>query len=303
MSSAGHYLKAGPFQATRFWGNMFLALFKGVLGWLSGSKALLADALRSGTDAIECSAPLFQSRLAGGGKSQASSSAKDHSRKERPAAVLVSVALLVIGLEICISAIQDIAAGAAAAPEWYSLPAIIAAAAIRGAFARSGERLSGLFCAFTAFIGAGGALAGELLSIPALYYFDPAAAIVIAVIVMHKGYSILSEEMAGKSKPEQAEEDPQELKSFVDRIEGVISVQSLKAREHGHYVVAEVVISVNPRISVLEGNDIAKRVKLLMMKRFVHITDVQVYVEPYDPGYPYKSNHDPNQEQMPTLLQ
>jgi divalent metal cation (Fe/Co/Zn/Cd) transporter len=97
--------------------------------------------------------------------------------------------------------------------------------------------------------------------------------------------------------------DLNEFKAAIQRIEGVITVEVLRAREHGHYVVAEVVITVNPRISVLEGNEIAKRVKYFMMKRFSHVTDVSVHVEPYDPGYPYKSNHDPNQEQMPTLLQ
>ncbi|MDQ6418595.1 cation transporter dimerization domain-containing protein [Paenibacillus sp. LHD-117] len=99
------------------------------------------------------------------------------------------------------------------------------------------------------------------------------------------------------------EESAEELMQVVQRVEGVVTVQSLRAREQGHYVVAEIVISVNPRITVLEGQDIAKRVKLLLMHRFLHLSEVMIYVEPYDPGYPYKSNHDPNQEQMPTLLQ
>jgi hypothetical protein len=99
------------------------------------------------------------------------------------------------------------------------------------------------------------------------------------------------------------EESADELMAVVQRVEGVVTVQSLRAREQGHYVVAEIVISVNPRITVLEGQDIAKRVKLLLMHRFLHLSEVMIYVEPYDPGYPYKSNHDPNQEQMPTLLQ
>ena len=98
-------------------------------------------------------------------------------------------------------------------------------------------------------------------------------------------------------------EDSDELMQVVQRVEGVVTVQSLKAREHGHYVVADIVISVNPRITVLEGQEIAKRVKTLLMHRFLHLSEVSVFVEPYDPGYPYKSNHDPNQEQMPTLLQ
>lgn len=109
----------------------------------------------------------------------------------------------------------------------------------------------------------------------------------------------------GKGRKESAgkEEPADELMQIAQRVEGVVTVQSLKAREHGHYVIAEIVISVNPRITVLEGHEIAKRVKTLLMHRFLHLSDVVIYVEPYDPGYPYKSNHDPNQEQMPTLLQ
>ncbi|RIX50571.1 hypothetical protein D3P08_20060 [Paenibacillus nanensis] len=99
------------------------------------------------------------------------------------------------------------------------------------------------------------------------------------------------------------EEAADELMQVVQRVEGVVTVESLRAREQGHYVVADIVISVNPRITVLEGQEIAKKVKTLLMHRFLHLSDVSVYVEPYDPGYPYKSNHDPNQEHMPTLLQ
>ncbi|WP_036581789.1 cation transporter dimerization domain-containing protein, partial [Paenibacillus darwinianus] len=97
--------------------------------------------------------------------------------------------------------------------------------------------------------------------------------------------------------------DEAELRETVQGVEGVIAVPTIRAREQGHYVAVAAAISVNPRITVLEGQEIAKRVKDQVFKRFTHVTDVQVQVDPYDPGYPYKSNHDPNQEHMPTLLQ
>lgn len=115
--------------------------------------------------------------------------------------------------------------------------------------------------------------------------------------------AVLSRGSRRNSRISVREEAPDELMQVVQRVEGVVTVESLRAREQGHYVVADIVISVNPRITVLEGQEIAKRVKTLLMHRFLHLSDVSVYVEPYDPGYPYKSNHDPNQEQMPTLLQ
>lgn len=305
MSTAQRYAKAESANWAGLWGNMLLALFKGIVGWLSGSKALLADAFRSAAEvaaAIAALSGLQASRRRKTDKSNAAAETEDR-RGETAATILLSVVLLIIGLEIGISAIRDISDGVVDAPHWSSLAAIAAGLIIKELFFSSKERISGLSCSLAAFIGAGGAIIGNVLTIPVLYYFDPAAALVIAIIVMNNGYRMATALIRKDRKEAADEEDPNELMQLVQRVEGVITVQSLRAKEHGHYVVAEIVISVNPRISVLEGHEIAKRVKQLVMKRFIHVTDVSIYVEPYDPGYPYKSNHDPNQEQMPTLLQ
>ncbi|MFD2116444.1 cation transporter dimerization domain-containing protein [Paenibacillus yanchengensis] len=108
---------------------------------------------------------------------------------------------------------------------------------------------------------------------------------------------------ARKYMLEQAEEESAEITQFVQRVPGVIIVQSVKTKEQGHYVVAEVVIHVNPKITVMQGQEIARRVKLLLQHRFHHLTEVLVHVEPYDGGYPYNMNYEPNDEQAPTLLQ
>ncbi len=94
-----------------------------------------------------------------------------------------------------------------------------------------------------------------------------------------------------------------ELMQFVQRVPGVISVDSLKAREHGHYVVADVIIFVNPKITVLQGQEIGRRVKLLLMHRFHHLSDVNVRVEPYDGGFPYNMNIEQSDERSSSLLQ
>lgn len=71
---------------------------------------------------------------------------------------------------------------------------------------------------------------------------------------------------------------------------------------HGHYVIVDVKISVNPRITVLEGHDIAKAVKKILMKRFSHVSDVFTHVNPYDPGYPYKNYMRDQMEDHPPFL-
>lgn len=305
MSTAQRYAKAESASWADLWGNILLALFKGVVGWLSGSKALLADAFRSAAETAASIAALSGLRVSRRHKTSKPNQIveTENKRRETTATILVSVVLLFIGLEIGISAVRDIANGITDAPHWGSLVGIVVGLIVKEIFFPSKERSLGLYCSITALIGAGGAIAGSLLTMPVLYYFDPAAALIIAGIIMYNGYFTAMKASRKDSKDSSQEEDPDELMQLIQRVEGVVTVQSLRAKEHGHYVVADIVISVNPRISVLEGQEIAKRVKLLVIKRFIHVTDVSIYVEPYDPGYPYKSNHDPNQEQMPTLLQ
>jgi len=89
----------------------------------------------------------------------------------------------------------------------------------------------------------------------------------------------------------------------VQRINGVVAIESCDAKEQGHYVVASLTINVNPKITVQEGQDIAKRVRWLLMHRFTHLTDVVVHVKPFAPDYPYKSNHSTLHDEVPTILQ
>ncbi|WP_424768792.1 cation diffusion facilitator family transporter [Paenibacillus sp. sgz302251] len=305
MSTAQRYAKAESASWAGLWGNMLLALLKGIVGWLSGSKALLADAFRTAAEAAASGAALTGIRASRRVKMTRlnAASGAEHRRGETTTTILLSVVLLLMGLEIGISAIRAVANSLTEAPHWSAALAIAIGFVLQQLFLPAKDRLTGIYCSLTALVGTGGAVIGKILAIPVLYYCDPAAALIIAAIVMQNGFKMVAV-LARKDNKETAdEEDSDELMQLVQRVEGVVTVQSIRAKEHGHYVFAEMVISVNPRITVLEGQEIAKRVKQLVMKRFIHVTDVLIYVEPYDPGYPYKSNHDPNQEQMPTLLQ
>lgn len=98
-------------------------------------------------------------------------------------------------------------------------------------------------------------------------------------------------------------EKSDDIKNVVLRINGVIAVEACEAREQGHYVVATLTINVNPRITVQEGHEIAQRVRWLLMHRFTHLSDAVIYVKPFVPEYPYKSNDTSSQEEMTTILQ
>lgn len=112
---------------------------------------------------------------------------------------------------------------------------------------------------------------------------------------------IFSKSTAGNAQADQDSSD--RIMQVVQRMNGVIAIEACDAREQGHYVVATLTINVNPKITVQEGQDIAVRVRWLLMHRFTHLSDVIVHVKPFAPDYPYKSNDPASQDEIPSLLQ
>ncbi|WP_240702849.1 cation diffusion facilitator family transporter [Cohnella luojiensis] len=295
------------------WGLLGLCIVKGSVGWLTGSKALMADACQSAADC----AGTFTSYL-GIRKARVNPNAASTVRHqpETIAAIVLSAMLLVAGIEIGISSARSVANGVDEAPGIGAVVIIVAGIGVREGLIRyrrsrdsrsgirgdrGGDNRSDIFASLTALVGTSGAFVGELYDMPYLYVLDPAAGIVISVFVVRMGYRMTASVLRTSDRYALDEADAQSLLEAVQRIDGVVAVDEVKAREHGHYVILDVVIRVNPRISVFEGQDIAHRVRRQLTKRFLHVMDANVKVQPYDPGYPYKSNH--HEEEITSLLQ
>jgi len=283
------------------WGNGALALGKAAVALLSGSTALMADSIRSVADCAESLADGFRAD-----ESRLRRSKKTRDNAGAAAIVIVSAITLLLGVEIGLEAVRSLRNDSIPIPDWTA-PAFAAVALLlkEWLLPANGRRqqLLDRTASIVTIIGAGGSAYSRYADAPVLERADCCAAVVVALIVVYKGYGSLLQLTMHKRNAIGAEEQASALMEVIQRVEGVVTIESLRANEQGHYIVVHIVISVNPRISVLEGREIAKRVKELIMKRFIHVTETTVHVEPYDPGYPYKSNHDPNQEHMPTLLQ
>ncbi|EPY10545.1 cation diffusion facilitator family transporter [Paenibacillus sp. MER 180] len=298
-------------------GNILLAGVKGIAGFLSGSQALIADAFHSASDVAGSFAVLV------GLKAAKRPPDKDHpyghGKAESIAAIVVSVLLLVVGIELAISAAKSIWNGKVVVPEWYALAAIILSIVAKESMFqykfRLGKRLSSqalianawehrsdVYSSIAALAGVGGAMIGGKLGISWLLYLDPIAGAVVALLVLRMGYRLVLDSIHSTMDHVLHDEDANPLIRAVQSVDGVITVDELRAREHGHYVIVDVKISVNPRLTVAEGHTVAKRVKKHLLQRFIHVADVFVHVNPFDPGFPYRSQ-EARSEDASTLLQ
>lgn len=291
-------------------GLLGLSLAKGAAGWLTGSKALLGDACQTAADcAGSLAAYLGWRKVRGSGSRRAGS-------PESVVSIVLSAVLLVAGTELGIASVKAAIAGPDHAPGWGAVALIAGGMAVREGLARyrrrrdlqlglrtdrKGGQRSGVAASLAALAGASGAAMGEALKMPSLYVLDPAAGIVISALVLRMGCRMTAGVLKQSEHTAPNEVDTRLLTEAVQGIDGVVSVDEIRAREHGHYVVVDAVIRVNPRISVAEGHDIAMRVRRHLTKRFLHVSDAIVQVQPYDPGYPYKTNH--QDEEWSSLLQ
>jgi cation diffusion facilitator family transporter len=298
-------------------GHTALAVLKAFVGIKANSRAMLADALHSAL-AVAASFALLSGL-------RAAKLPTDHDHPYRSGKaqsitpIVVSVLLLIMGAEIGISTMKTLWNGVYAAPKSYALPVICVSIVLKAIISRyvlsqakklgseapianASVRRSDVFSSIAALVGVLGAWLGTYMHIPLFYYFDPVAALFISLLVLKMGYNLMVEAIHYSRYDEPHQEDAAELMSTVQRVKGIITVDDLRVREHGHYVIVDIRISVNPKISVLEGHEIARAAKQQLMKQFIHVSDVFVHVNPYDPGYPYKHNIGPEQDDFPTLV-
>src|SRR5690625_451341 len=89
--------------------NGLLTVLKAVGGFMSGSKALLADALHSASDIVGSIVILFAVRIAN--KPPDKEHPYGHGKAENVASIIVALLLIVVGIEISISSIRVLASG------------------------------------------------------------------------------------------------------------------------------------------------------------------------------------------------
>ncbi len=281
-------------------GNLVLAIVKGVIGYVAHSKALIADAVHSASDVIGSIAVLIGLRAAQ--KPPDKDHPYGHGKAESIAAIIVSIILFIVGLEVGYKSFQTMLDPLEAPGLIAVYAAFISMLVKEGMFqykyrlgkklnsqaliANAWEHRSDVYSSLAAVVGIGGAVIGGKFQLPFLLYLDPIAGLIVSILVLKMAYHILGESIHNTLDHVVHDEAAQELVDAVEKVDGVMTVDRLLAREHGHYVIVDVKIGVNPNITVKKGHSIGKEVKHKLMNEFEHVQDVMVHINPYHGDFP-----------------
>ena len=277
-------------------GNIVLAIIKAVIGYVGNSKALMADAVHSGSDVIGSLAVLFGLRAAK--QPPDDDHPYGHGKAESISAIIVAVLLFIVGIEIVISSIKAFTQ-VLEPPRWITVIAVLLSIVVKeGMFrykyklgkriksdaiiANAYEHRSDVFSSFAALIGIGAAIIGSKMGVDWLVYADPVAGLFVSLLVIKMAWDIGKEAIHTTLDHVLHEEDIVPMREAVMQVEGVKKIGSLYAREHGHYVIVDIKVSVDPDITVEDGHRIGKHVKEVLMQQD-NVQNVFVHINPYSP--------------------
>lgn len=276
--------------------NVLLTILKGVVGFISGSKALLADAAHSASDIVGSVVILFGIRIAM--KPADEEHPYGHGKAETIASIIVALILIVVGIEIAITSAKVFFGETPTVPGKSALIAIAISLIIKELLFqykyRLGKKINSIaliseawhhrsdaLSSGAALLGVGATLIGAHYNLSYLIYSDAVAGIIVSLIVIKVGYSLAKDASQIMMEKVLPKEEAQKFYDTALTIPRVLTIDQMHARTHGHYVVIDIKIGVDPDLTVQEGHTIAKDVKNTLIKKHKEVKDVLVHVNPF----------------------
>ena len=265
--------------------NVALALLKGVAGIFSNSAALIADAGHSFSDVLSDFVALWALRMAQTPKDE--NHPYGHGKFETIGALFLALMLVATGIGIAIHAFEKV--------EHQEIPGNLALAVAivsilvkevlyqvtshigkrnhsRMLIANAWHHRSDAVSSVVALIGIGGAQWG----FPVL---DPIAGILVAGWIIKTGLTIGYNSVKELSDEVVEEDLLPALKQALSQIEGVEKYHDLRSRRMGSYVLVDLHVQVDSRLSVSAGHQIGERVRTILLEQNPQVNEVLVHID------------------------
>lgn len=289
MQHDERFLRAEQVARLGIWGNLGLAVIKLFAGILGRSQAVVADAINTLADIVTDLVTMVSLKVAK--KPVDIEHPYGHGKAEAIAAAFIGFFVIGTGIYIFFSAIRSIFAHLYVKPELIaSLAALLTILAKEGMFryvykvgkelsspvimAKARDHRSDVLASTSVLVGVFAAMLGYPI-------FDPIAAGVVSLFIVRMGYHIILNSFHELMDTAPPQEVIKEIDNIAAGIKGVEHVHEVKARHMGQFLLVDLKLDIDPKITVVESHAIAGEVKHKIIKEMQNVADVMVHVNPH----------------------
>lgn len=272
--------------------NVLLAIIKGAAGVLGNSYALIADAIESTTDIA--SSLIVWGGLKISGIPPDIDHPYGHGKAEPLAAALVALFLFAAAIGIAIQSAREIVIPHHA-PAPFTLIVLVVVVITKELLFRFVSKVgksiestavksdawhhrSDEFTSAAAAIGISIALIGG----PGYESADRWAALFASGIIAFNAFRILRPAVDEVMDAAPKSEIVQAVRETAGRVEGVVGLEKCRIRKMGLSYYVDLHVTVDGHVTVLEGHEIAREVKVKILATHAKVADVLVHIEPSD---------------------
>ena len=273
--------------------NVLLAALKTAVGVLGHSPALLADGINSTSDVAYYLVVMVFMRLSR--KPPDREHPYGHSQLESIASLVVGAFVVTTAVSIFwdgVNTAYDLFTGMVTIPAsaqltlWIALFTVVLKIGLTVHSRRVGQQTGNTAVLALAYdhrndiFSAGAATVGILLGQLGYVFVDPLAGAVVALIVLGTGIQIIRESTGELMDTLPRDYMNRKIDALIEGIEGVIEVEDVRGHRFGPYLVLNVTIGVDGRLSVSEGDAIATQVEKRLRQEIDYVRDVHVHYHP-----------------------
>ncbi|CAK0775797.1 Putative magnetosome protein MamB [Gammaproteobacteria bacterium] len=270
-------------------GNSGLVIFKGALGVMSGSAALIADTFHSFADVLATLVTLFSLKVSARAPDQVH--AYGYGKIQHISSGMIGLLLLGGSIFILTGAIIDIVRGTYDAPKSVALfGAFFAILANEAMFryescvatennspaimANAWDNRSDALSSVGVLIGL---VFATLLGFPIA---DPITAVLIAIVIIKIAVTLIIESINNLMDTTPDFIKSSDLFGIIRKFPSVTGINYLRARSLGEDFYIEADIRVEQTLKVYEGDLIVATLEEQIRKKLEHIGNVQIYLSP-----------------------
>ncbi len=271
-------------------GNLALSVIKGFLGVVGGSQALVADAIHSLAD-------LISSSLLVVGMHFAERPADDrhpygYGKVEFLVAVAIYGLLLLAGAFILWDSVHMILEKEELSPSSITLFGALLSAVANEMMYRQSKCAGGQLCSPSMLANAAEKRADVWSSLAVLvgiagaklgfHFLDPAAAVLVACLILHSSVSGMWSAFQGLIDRSLDDETLDRAYAAALNVPGVADVGAIRSREMGQRVWMEIEITTDGRQSLVSAGELRRQVKSVLAKSLERPGEILVYVRAED---------------------